>query len=159
MAQVGTEHQKRAHRGAFLVFETKGKGEGTYQTQKTCPSRACFWRSMSWEGEGGWTPQTHPQGCISGVQDGMEGERTHWKPKYTIQGVYGCSRQGKWRIRHHRHAHKGMSLVFKTKGNRGDVPNIQTCPTRDKKRGIGCVRHQTKGKGGTDVPSTQNMVL
>jgi len=93
MAQVGAKHQKRAHRGVFLVFETKGKGEGAYQTQKTCPSRACFWCSMSWEGEDGQTPQTHPQGRISGVRDRIEGERTRRKPKHTMCGVFGCSRR------------------------------------------------------------------
>ena len=41
--------------------------------------------------------------------------------------------------------------MFERKGNRGDMLNIQKHPTRtcldvrDKKRGMGCIRHQMKG--------------
>lgn len=51
-------------------------------------------------------------------------------------------------VRHQKHAHKGVFLVFKMKGRGGDMPNTNTHPTRacigvqDEGKGRGHVKHQ-----------------
>ena len=59
-------------------------------------------------------------------------------------------------VKHQRHALVGMSLVFETKGNRGDVPRKGGRDASDTRNmplvGVFLV-FETKGRGG-DVPNT-----